>query len=244
MKSILILLLSLTNIIGDTVAAQGITFQSDTLSWQAILDKAKTENKIVFVDAYTSWCGPCKRMAKDVFTQKSVGDVFNASFINVKMDMENGEGPAVAMRYDVKAYPTYMFITPKGELVHRGLGAMPAEKFIAIGKAAANPETQFFALKKKYESGEKNADFLKTFAFACADAQEDALADDVASAERDRCDHESYALCHCNSVQLRRDERAGCAREGHGPRCATYSQNCNGSRDPDYRKPASRTGAL
>jgi thioredoxin-related protein len=182
MKSILILLLSLTSITLTTISAQGITFQSDTLSWQAILDKAKTENKIVFVDAYTSWCGPCKRMARDIFTQKSVGDVFNAAFVNVKMDMENGEGPALAMRYGVKAYPTYMFVTANGELVHRGLGAMPAEKFIAIGKAAANPETQFFALKKKYEGGEKNAEFLKNFAFSCTDAQEDALADDVANA--------------------------------------------------------------
>ena len=182
MKSILILLFSLANFTLSTISAQGIDFQSDTMSWAAILDKAKASNKLVFVDAYTSWCGPCKRMAKDIFPQKAVGDVYNAAFINVKMDMENGEGPAVAMRYGVKAYPTYMFINGNGELVHRGLGAMPLEKFIAVGKAASNPETQFFALKKKYEGGEKSADFLKNFTFACSDAQEDALADEVANA--------------------------------------------------------------
>ncbi len=182
MKPILILLLSLTNFTLSTISAQGIDFQNDTMRWTAILDKAKADNKLVFVDAYTSWCGPCKRMAKEVFPQKAVGDVYNAAFINVKMDMENGEGPAIAMRYGVKAYPTYMFINGNGELVHRGLGAMPMEKFIAVGKAASNPETQFFALKKKYDGGEKSPDFLKNFTFACSDAQEDALADEVANA--------------------------------------------------------------
>jgi thioredoxin-related protein len=182
MKSVLILFLSLTSFTLTTISAQGIDFQSDTLQWTAILAKAKAENKLVFVDAYTQWCGPCKRMAKDVFPQKAVGDVYNAAFINVKMDMEHGEGPAVAMRYGVKAYPTYMFINAAGELVHRGLGSMAADKFIAVGKAASNPETQFFALKKKYESGEKSAEFLKNFTFSCSDAQEDALADDVANA--------------------------------------------------------------
>jgi thiol-disulfide isomerase/thioredoxin len=182
MKPILILLLSLTNFTLSVISAQGIDFQSDTMRWAAVLDKAKADNKLVFVDAYTSWCGPCKRMAKDIFPQKAVGDVYNAAFINVKMDMENGEGPAIAMRYGVKAYPTYMFINGNGELVHRGLGAMPLEKFIAVGKAASNPETQFFALKKKYEGGEKAADFLKNFTFSCSDAQEDALADEVANA--------------------------------------------------------------
>jgi thioredoxin-related protein len=181
MKSFLIFLFALTNLTLTTISAQGIDFQSDTMRWQAILDKAKTENKLVFVDAYTSWCGPCKRMAKDIFPQKAVGDVYNAAFINVKMDMEHGEGPAVAMRYGVRAYPTYMFINASGDLVHRGLGAMPLDKFIAVGKAAANPETQFFALKKKYTDGEKSADFLRKFANTCIEAQEEALADEVAN---------------------------------------------------------------
>jgi thioredoxin-related protein len=182
MKSVLILFLSLTSYTLTTISAQGIDFQSDTMQWSAILAKAKAENKIVFVDAYTQWCGPCKRMAKDVFPQKAVGDVYNSAFVNVKMDMEHGEGPDIAARYGVKAYPTYMFINPSGELVHRGLGAMPADKFIAVGKAASNPETQFFALKKKFEGGEKSPEFLKNFTFTCSDAQEDALADDVANA--------------------------------------------------------------
>jgi thiol-disulfide isomerase/thioredoxin len=209
MRIIFILFLSLTNLANTALSAQGIDFQSDTTRWQAILDKAKAENKLVFVDAYTSWCGPCKRMAKDVFPQKAVGDVFNAAFINVKMDMENGEGPALAMRYGVKAYPTYMFINSSGELVHRGLGAMPMAKFIAVGQAAANPETQFFALKKKYDGGEKSAEFLKKLTFAASDAQEDALADEAASAylktQKDLSNDENIAFVYRFAKRLDSD---------------------------------------
>lgn len=180
MKSAVLIFLSVTMLALTSISAQGIDFQSDTMRWQAVLDKAKASNKIVFVDAYTTWCGPCKRMSKEVFPQKAVGDVYNAAFLNVKMDMEKGEGPSLAQRYGVKAYPTYLFVDGNGALVHLSSGSMPPEKFIAVGKAAANPETQFFTLKKKYQAGERSVDFLKKFVISCRDAQESILAEEVA----------------------------------------------------------------
>lgn len=180
MKSAVLIFLSVTMLALSSISAQGIDFQSDTMQWQAILNKAKASNKIVFVDAYTTWCGPCKRMAKDVFPLKAVGDVYNAAFVNVKMEMEHGEGPSVGKRYGVKAYPTYLFVDGDGNLVHRGLGMIPTDKFIALAKAATNPETQFFTLKKKYDSGERSADFLKKFVIACRDGSEDLLAEEAA----------------------------------------------------------------
>ena len=53
-------------------------------SWDEALELAKKEHKAIFMDAYAEWCGPCKRMAKNIFTQKEVGDFFNKHFINVK----------------------------------------------------------------------------------------------------------------------------------------------------------------
>src|SRR5690606_9477080 len=78
--------------------------------WKDVLARARQEGKLVFVDVYTSWCGPCKKMAAEVFPQKQVGDVFNASFINYKIDAEKGEGIDIARTYAVKAYPTYLFV--------------------------------------------------------------------------------------------------------------------------------------
>ena len=64
-------------------------------NWEKILKQAKKEKKLIFVDCYTSWCGPCKMLAKNVFTQDKVADFYNTEFVCVKMDMEKGEGPAL-----------------------------------------------------------------------------------------------------------------------------------------------------
>lgn len=180
MKRFIVFLAILSTL--TTLSAQGIAFEKEETAWADVLKKAKAEKKIVFVDAYTTWCGPCKVMSKTIFPQKEVGDVFNARFVNAKIDMEKGEGPEIAKKYGVKAYPTYIFVNGDGELVHRSLGSMPAEKFISVGEAAADPERQFYSLKKKYEDGERGANFLKNFAFACESAQETALIPTVVDA--------------------------------------------------------------
>jgi thioredoxin 1 len=110
----------------------GIQF-SDA-AWKTQLDKAKAENKLVFLDAYTSWCGPCKMLQKNVFTQQSVGDFFNKEFINVKIDMEKGEGPTLALQYPLEGYPTLLFIDGDGKVVKKVLGYLSPEALLAVGK--------------------------------------------------------------------------------------------------------------
>ena len=109
-----------------TAFSQGIKFEENH-DLNAALVKAKAENKLVFIDAYAVWCGPCKVMARDIFPLKEVGDFFNAHFVNLKLDMEANGNLEIAKKYEVKAYPTYLFLNAEGELVHQGLGSMPAE---------------------------------------------------------------------------------------------------------------------
>jgi thioredoxin-related protein len=109
-------------------SAQGIDFETGT--WSEVLEKAQKENKPIFMDLYTTWCGPCKQMSANIFPQKEVGDVFNAAFINYKIDAEKGEGIELAKKYEVRAYPTYVFVSPTGELFFKSLGSMPATDFI------------------------------------------------------------------------------------------------------------------
>jgi thioredoxin-related protein len=111
----------------------GIKFEKS--NWNQVLQKAKAENKIIFMDAYTSWCGPCKSMQARVFPDKKVGDFFNENFINVKVDMEQGEGPSIALKYPVRGYPTLFFIDPKsGKIVNQALGYKSTEQLIQIGE--------------------------------------------------------------------------------------------------------------
>lgn len=130
MKKIL-LLTAILAWVGSVALAQnnqGIKFEKGTFS--EILAKAKAQKKLVFMDVYASWCGPCKRMASEVFTQKKVGDYFNATFINAKFDAEVGEGRTIAARYGVNAYPTFLLLNGDGKLVGKMVGGSPADEFI------------------------------------------------------------------------------------------------------------------
>lgn len=114
-------------------ADDGIQFNES--SWADVLKKAKAEKRLIFLDAYASWCGPCKMLQKNVFTQKEVGDYFNKRFINVKMDMEKGEGPMVAQRYPLEAYPTLLFIDGSGKVVKKVIGYQSPQDLLNIGKS-------------------------------------------------------------------------------------------------------------
>jgi thioredoxin-related protein len=148
--------------IGALAFAQGIKFEDTNFS--TILAKAKKENKLVFIDAYASWCGPCKLMVKNVFPQKAVGDYYNSHFVNAKIDMEKGEGIELAKKYNVKAFPTYLFVDGNGEVVHRTLGYVEENDFIQFAKDAGDPNKRLTALKQKFENGEKDPEFLKNLA--------------------------------------------------------------------------------
>ncbi|WP_027380588.1 thioredoxin family protein [Chryseobacterium daeguense] len=159
MKKILIFS---TLFLGALAFAQGIKFEDSNFA--TILAKAKKENKLVFIDAYASWCGPCKLMVKNIFPLKSVGDYYNANFVNAKIDMEKGEGVDLAKKYNVKAFPTYLFVDGNGEVVHRTLGYVEENDFIQFAKDAGDPNKRLTALKQKFENGEKDPAFLKNLA--------------------------------------------------------------------------------
>ena len=113
----------------------GSGIQFTDAAWKDVLKKAKAEKKIIFLDAYASWCGPCKMLQKKVFTQKAVGDLYNSKFINVKMDMEKGEGPALSQVYPLEAYPTLLYIDGNGRVLKKVVGALSPEDLIAVGRS-------------------------------------------------------------------------------------------------------------
>ncbi len=94
--------------------ATGIQFFKGT--FKQALAKAKKENKMVMMDCYTTWCGPCKLLKTQVFTDKALGDYMNQKYVCVAMDYENGEGPAVAEKYPVEAYPSLYFMDGNGKV--------------------------------------------------------------------------------------------------------------------------------
>lgn len=143
------------------------------LSWQQVKEKAKKENKYLFVDCFTTWCGPCKYMTSTIFPQEKVGDFFNKNFVNVKVQFDKtkddneevkswyADAELMSKEFKIRAYPTFLIFSPQGELVHRIVGGGDADGFIAKAEKALNPETQYYTLLKKYDAGNPSPETLK-----------------------------------------------------------------------------------
>lgn len=114
-------------------AEKGIQFFDK--SWKEVSAKAAKENKLVFMDIYTTWCGPCKMLRKTTFVDKGVGEYFNANFVNTSVDAEKGEGVEIANKYHIEAYPTLLILDKDGNELGRQLGFMPADGLLRFGKS-------------------------------------------------------------------------------------------------------------
>jgi thioredoxin-related protein len=182
----LLAILAVSLLTASMSMAQGIAFESG--SWADALSKAKKENKLIFLDAYTSWCGPCKMMGKNTFTDKGVGDLYNARFVNMKVDMENGEGIQIAERYGVQAYPTLLFVDAEGSVAHRALGYHDPAQFITLGQQAADPARNMLGLDQRYQKGDRDPQFIMQYLeakSAAFDPQVEKVALEFLDAQRD-----------------------------------------------------------
>lgn len=168
-KTILIIILSI--LLTISIANAQMTFSEG--SWASIKEKAKSEKKHIVVDAFTTWCGPCKWMAANTFTDKGVGEFYNKNYVNYKLDMEKGEGLDFAKTYQINAYPTIVYFDPQGELVHKVVGAQDPTAFVASGTDALDPNKQVFSLKKRFDKGDKSPELMKNLIDALAAAGEE-----------------------------------------------------------------------
>lgn len=180
MKKIVLLLLIIIPLL---IQAQdtGIHFQHEA-SWKEIQAKAKAENKYIFMDCFTTWCGPCKYMSATIFPLKDVGEFINDKFVSVKVQLDTTakddesvkswyqNGHDIAQKYKVSAYPTYLIFDADGNIVHRFVGSSPADVFLANTKKSLSPETQYYTLLNQYKNGKKDKEFLRNMAIASADA--------------------------------------------------------------------------
>lgn len=133
-------------------------------SWSEILTMAKTQDKMIFLDAYTTWCGPCKWMAANMFTKDTLADYYNSTFICVHFDMEKGEGLQLAQEYQVKAYPTLLFINSAGGMVHQRVGVpQKVQDYLDMGHIALTPGEGLTACIKKFEAGDRDPQFMMKY---------------------------------------------------------------------------------
>lgn len=115
-------------------AEKKISFINGT--WEQVAALAKKNGKYIFVDTYTAWCSPCRQLKNVTFKDREAVAFFNGNFINYTVDMEKGEGVALAEKWDITEYPTLLFFTPEGKMVMKQIGYMDGKQLIEIGKQA------------------------------------------------------------------------------------------------------------
>jgi thiol-disulfide isomerase/thioredoxin len=166
-------LLALIALLASSSYAQ-IKFETRTLA--AALEKAKKENKPVFVDVFAVWCGPCKRMAATAFVDPEVAEFYNKHFINVKVDGEKNDGPGVMSQYGITAYPTLLYFQPDGTLAKQVVGGQDAAQLMKHGAAIAKPEQSLsLPARKTYHASKKSRKDLNKLIGALAETDDDSL---------------------------------------------------------------------
>ena len=158
---------------------EGIRFDT-TMTWSEVKARARAENKYIFVECNTTWCGPCKYMAQNIFPLKEVGDYFNTHFISVSVQMDQGkrddrhtrewyqDAAGIAKQYGVTAYPTYLFFAPDGRAVHRFEGAFKSGgKFISSAEDALDTSKQYYTLVDNYKQHLQDSTYLRKAIAAC-----------------------------------------------------------------------------
>jgi thiol-disulfide isomerase/thioredoxin len=153
------------------LAQQGILFEQG-MSWAKILEKAKRENKFIFVDCYATWCGPCKKMDKEVYPEKAAGLAFNGRFISVKMQMDSsrmdgvaskaayGDAHEIKEQYKPEGYPTFLFFDPDGRLTYRAVGERDLKAFIDLANMVTDPQQNYYLLLQRFRQGDRAPDHM------------------------------------------------------------------------------------
>lgn len=143
------------------------------LSWNEVKQKAIKENKYIFLDCYTTWCGPCKKMDELVYVDEGIGKLMNGNFVSVKVQMDAtirdapevkswyADARTISRDYVVSAFPTYLFFNPSGQIVHRELGYADVSKFRQYVINATKLNSQFYRIKADFEDGKRNPEYYK-----------------------------------------------------------------------------------
>ena len=120
----------------DTDSDNGIQFHKG--NWEEALALAKQQNKLIFLDVYASWCGPCKKLKINTFADEAVGNYYNQHFINIAIDGETTEGKALMHKFRLGAYPSLLFVDADAQVKLQTGGYQDVKSFLKLGKAALN----------------------------------------------------------------------------------------------------------
>ncbi len=162
---------------------EGVKFIHRVTNWSDIVKQAQQEDKYIFIDCYTTWCGPCKYLSTQVFPKKNVGDFFNKNFVCISLQMDETTkdnddaivsrsiAESINEKYPITAYPTFLIFNKMGTLVHGFIGIGNDTFMIKKAKDALNENQQYYTLLEKYNNGNSDTIVLKNLINASNDVR-------------------------------------------------------------------------
>ena len=114
------------------------TANASTGNWLKDLEQAKklalSTDKLIIVDFWASWCGPCKRMDKESWSDPEIQKIMK-NYVPLQIDIDVKKRDA--MKYGVRAIPYIFIIDGNGEVIYRSLGYMPKQEVARVLKKYA-----------------------------------------------------------------------------------------------------------
>lgn len=124
--------------------------QTGELRWTSFtqgVKEAAATNKKVLIDVFTDWCGWCKKMDSDTYTDEGVKSYLNQEYVLVKLNAESNNkemldtmqvtDAQLASAFGVTGYPTTVFLTSEGQPITAAPGYMKPEEFLNVLKYIA-----------------------------------------------------------------------------------------------------------
>jgi len=107
-------------------------------SYKQVLAKAKASHKRIFVDAFATWCAPCKELRKTTFKDTKAAAYFNQHFINFSIDVEKGDGINLAKTWQVEGLPTLLIVDENGKVLANHTGYVDGNGLLQFAQEATN----------------------------------------------------------------------------------------------------------
>ena len=149
--------------------------------WERAMAEANSTGKLIFLDIYATWCGPCKMLESDIYPDIELGKYYNSHFINLKMDGETEFGRLKVMQFGLRAYPTMYYLSSSEDLLSQVVGVKQAPELVEFGIKVVEGSGKLIQYKSDFAADKLSAEELMEYRTLLLEFEQEAQSNEVAA---------------------------------------------------------------